>query len=406
MNILQKAYNGLFGKRELVKAERNRLGGVSYSFLDGEGFVNSDKYLDISLTNPVLMTVILLRARLYSQMEIKHVNSNGEEVKNSPYTKLLKQPNFFQSQEDFLFQQMWFLSATGNDLMYQIKAFTNDVPKALYNLIPSEIDFKKTQKINKFITTDKDKKAFGEQEIEYKLDNQTYKIKLSEIIPLYDIANGLECNSFFHSPSRVQGISKVLENIEQNLKSKNKNLQFSAKYIGMNKSTGNEGQILPDDKKAIEKVLSSKDVLTTNRNIEYKHLVSDMKRLFLDEQYAEDANKVLLAFEMNKNVLNYFSKDSTFENQSEGIISYIQNSVQTTAKNTMASLSAQWGLIEKGEILKASYDHLAVMQGVVNEKIKSFNEMQVAIKAGLENGTLSQDEAKKMSDAFKLKLEL
>lgn len=395
----------LFG-RELIRVERNRAGEFSYSFLDGDGFVNSDKYLDMSLTNPVLMTVILLRSRLYSQMQIKHVKSNGEEILNSPYVNLLKQPNFFQSQEDFLFQQMWFLSATGNDLIYQIKAFQNEIPKALYNLIPSEIDFKETHKVNKFITTEKNKKAFGEQLIEYKLDNQVYKIKLSEIIPLYDMANGLECNSFFNSPSRVKGITKVLENIEQNLKSKNKNLQFSAKYIGKNQSNGNEAQILDPDRQSIERVLSSKDVLTTNANIEYKHLVSDMKRLYLDEQFAEDANKVLLAFEMNKNVLNYFSKDSTFENQSEGVISYIQNSVQTTAKNTMASLSSQWGLIEKGEMLVASYDHLAVMQGVMNNRIKSFNEMQLAIKIALENGTMTKEEAKAMSDAFKIKIGL
>lgn len=352
------------------------------------------------------MTVILMRARLYSQMHIKHVDKNSNEIKNSPYVTLLKQPNFFQSQEDFLFQQMWFLSATGNDYIYQIKAFANETPKALYNLIPSEIDFKKTLKVNKFITTEKDKKAFGEQVVEYRLDNQTYNIKKSELIPLYDMANGLSCNSFFKSESRVKGISKVLENIDQNLKSKNKNLQFSSKYIGQNQSTGNEAQIQPGDRTAIENVLSKKDVLTTNANVKYSHLVSDMKRLYLDEQFAEDANKVLLAFEMNKNVLNYFSKDSTFENQSEGIISYIQNSIQTTAKNTMGSLSSQWGLIEKGEMLIASYDHLAVMQKVVNDKIKSFNEMQAAIKLGLENKTLTPFEAKQMSDSFKLKLGL
>jgi hypothetical protein len=115
---------------------------------------------------------------------------------------------------------------------------------------------------------------------------------------------------------------------------------------------------------------------------------------------------VLLAFEMNKNVLNYFAKDSTFENQSEGIISYIQNSIQTTAKNTMNSLSSQWGLIEKGEKLVASYDHLASMQPVVTKKIASFTEMQNAIKLAIENGTMTIDEAKKISDDFKLKLGL
>ena len=395
----------LFG-REIIRVERNRQGEFSYSFLDGNDFVNNEKYLELSLSNPVLNTIVSLRSSLYSQMRIKHLDKNGKEIENSPYLELLKNPNFFQSQEDFLFQQMWFMSTAGTNFIYQKKIFQNDIPKGMYNLIPSEIDFKQTHKIGKFIWTKQDQKAFGEKEIEYTLDNTTYNLKLNELIPLYDLANGLKENTFFQSPSRVKAIHKVLQNIEANLASKHKNLQFSAKYIGLNKSTGHEAQIQPNDRTAIEKVLSSKDVLTTNANVEYKHLVSDLKRLYLDEQFADDANKCLLAFEMNKNVLNYFAKDSTFENQSEGIISYITNSIQKAANNTMNSLGQQWGLFEKGEKLVASYDHLAVMQEVVNKKIASFMEMQNAIKIGLENKTLTPQEAKKMSDEFKIKLGL
>jgi hypothetical protein len=396
----------LFGK-ELIRVERNRAGVFSYTFLDGgNDFVNNERYLELSLNNPVLMTIVALRSRLYSQMDIKHVNSKGVVIENSPYVNLLNTPNFFQSKEDFFFQQMWFLSTAGTDFIYQKKAFTNDLPKALYNLVPSEIDFNEAHKLSKFIVTEKDKKAFGERKIKYTLDSTTYELSLAELIPLYDLSNGLTNNAFFQSQSRVKGIAKILNNIDQNIKSKNVNLQFSQKYLSKNESTGNEAQIQATDRTDIERKLDSKNLIVTNANIDVKHLVSDMKRLYLDEQFADDANKCLLAFEMNKNVLNYFAKDSTFDNQSQGIISYIQNSIQTTAKNTMNSLSQQWGLFERGEKLIASYDHLAVMQPVVNDKIKSFTEMQNAIKLGLENGTLTPNDAKKMSDEFKLKLGL
>ena len=396
----------LFGK-ELIRVERNRAGVFSYSFLDGgNDFVNNERYLELSLNNPVLMTIVALRSRLYSQMDIKHVNSKGVVIENSPYVNLLNTPNFFQSKEDFFFQQMWFLSTAGTDFIYQKKAFTNDLPKALYNLVPSEIDFNEAHKLSKFIVTEKDKKAFGERKIKYTLDSTTYELSLAELIPLYDLSNGLTNNAFFQSQSRVKGIAKILNNIDQNIKSKNVNLQFSQKYLSKNENTGNEAQIQATDRTDIERKLDSKNLIVTNANIDVKHLVSDMKRLYLDEQFADDANKCLLAFEMNKNVLNYFAKDSTFDNQSQGIISYIQNSIQTTAKNTMNSLSQQWGLFERGEKLIASYDHLASMQPVVNDKIKSFGDMQDALKVALENGTLTTAEAKKMSDEFKLKLGL
>lgn len=396
----------LFG-RELVRVERNRSGQFSYTFLDGgNDFVNNDKYLLLSLENPVLMTVLALRARLYSQMKITHLDSRGKEIENSEVLKLLRQPNYFQSQEDWLFQQMWFLSVAGTNFIYERKTFRGELPKAIYNLVPSEIDYNNAHKVDKWITTKQDQQLFGERKIKYTLDSKTYELKLSELIPLYDMANGLINNSFFSSPSRIKGISKVLQNIEANLASKHKNLQMSAKYLSKNESTGNEAQIRQEDRKDIERAISNRDLLITNANIQVQHLVTDMKRLYLDEQFADDANKVLLAFEMNKNVLNYFAKDSTFENQTEGVISYIQNSIQTTAKNTMNSLASQWGLIEKGEQLVASYDHLAVMQEVMNKKIASLKSMHEVIKLGLENGTITAQEAKKMSDEFKLKIGL
>jgi hypothetical protein len=208
------------------------------------------------------------------------------------------------------------------------------------------------------------------------------------------------------SPSRVKAIYKVLCNIDENLASKNINLKMSQKYLSKNESTGNEAQIKEDDRKNIDKAIYNKSLILTNANISVQHLVTDMKKLFLDEQFADDANKCLLAFGLNKDVLNYFAKDSTFENQEKGTIKYIQNSIQSTADNTMNSLSSQWGLLDKGERLKASYDHLAVMQSIVVDKINSFKAMQEAIKLGLENTTITTAEAVKMSNEFKMKLGL
>jgi hypothetical protein len=79
--------------------------------LENNGFTNSTKYLDYSLNNPILLAIISLRCKVYSQMKITHLDKSGKPIENSDVLKLLRQPNYFQSQEDFLFQQMWFLSA-------------------------------------------------------------------------------------------------------------------------------------------------------------------------------------------------------------------------------------------------------------------------------------------------------
>lgn len=405
MGIVNKLFNYL--GYAPMRVERNRSGQFTYTFLDGNSFVDNGKYLELYLCNPVLSTIVNFASNYYSQMRITHVDKNNKVIENSPYTKLLYTPNYFQSKEDFLFQQYVFLSVTGNDYIYQIKAFTNDVPKAIYNLIPNDIDFNNTHKLKKFLITDKDKKAFEEKSIIYSLDGETFNLPIKSIIPTYDLTNGLVNNSFMQSQSRVKAIAPILYNINKNIESKGINLEMSKKYIGVNSGDGNEAQLQTDDKSSIERSLGSKNVLLTNRStIDFKHLVSNMKQLYLDEQYSEDFNKCLLAFGMNKNVINPFSKDSTFENQVQGLISYIQNSLQNTADNTMNSLSQSWGLFDKGEKLKASYDHLPVMQSVINAKIATLSEFQNMVKVAKENGTMTDAEAKQKTKELMIKLNL
>lgn len=406
MKIVNKLFNYL--GYTPMRVERNRQGVFTYTFLDGNTFVDNGKYLDMYLTNPVLSTIVNFGAQYYSQMRITHLDSQGNEVKNSPYIKLLNTPNYFQSKEDFFYQQKVFLDVSGNDLIYQIKAFTNDIPKALYNLIPSEIDYNNVHKISKFIVTEQDKKAYGEKHIIYKLDNTDYNIKLRDIIPTYDLANGLVQNSFIQSPSRVKAVAKILNNINENVNSKGINLQMSAKYVGLNQNDGNRAQIQDGDRTSIERAISLKNLLLTNAGIDFKHLVSDMKRLYLDEQYTADFAKVLLQFGLNKQILDISDKSNGLNNSgsliNSGLISYIQNTIQQTADNTMNSLAQTWGLFERGESLRASYDHLPVMQSVINEKIATLTEFQNLVKIGIENGTIDVAEAKKKSKELMFKI--
>lgn len=363
---------GLFnfwGKRAIT-VERDRNGSFTYSFLDQNGFTNSTKYLELSLSNPVLIAIIALRSKIYSQMKITHLNSAGKPIENSPIIQLFRQPNYFQSQEDFFFQQMWFLSAAGTNLTYKVNALSQT--KSIYNLIPSEINLNDSHKVKSFISTKAELKAYEDRKIIYTLDGQQINIAIKDLIPTYDLANGLTTNSLMSSPSRLKGISKTVENIEENLLSKNVNLKMSQKYLMASQGDGNEAQIQDKDRNDIFSKIARKSLLITNANIKAQHLVSDMKRLYLDEQFSNDALTCLLAFDMSKDILNYFSNgSSTYENKEKAMLDYVQNSVQTDANNTMNSFASSFGLIDKGESLKASYDHLPVMQIVMKMKIET-----------------------------------
>ena len=110
---------------------------------------------------------------------------------------------------------------------------------------------------------------------------------------------------------------------------------------------------------------------------------------------------------MNRDVINYFSNGaSTYENSEKGMQNYIQNGIQSDADDRMSSLSLQWGLIDNGEKLIASYDHLPVMQSIVSTKINTLKALEETIKIGLENRTITPIEAVEMSTNLRLKLKL
>lgn len=397
-------FSNIFGSK-VKTVERDRVGNWWYSYGEVSGFNENKDYLKQAINNPVLLSIIALRSRIYSQMKIMHVNSKGEEVENSEYIKLLKKPNYFQSQEDFFFQEMFFKSATGTALTYQVDALKQ--PKALYNLIPSCINYNETEKIKKFITTDIDFKALGKKGIIYKLDGETWDLPLEKLIPSYDLANGLVENSFMHSPSRLQALSRTIENIDEALKAKNVNLKMSQKYLVSSDGDGTSAHIQEPDRKDITNKIGLQSVMLSNIKMDAKHLVSDMKRLFLDEQMNNDALTCIIAFGMNRDVINYFSNGaSTYDNSEKGMQNYIQNGIQSDADDRMSSLSLQWGLIDKGEKLVATYDHLPVMQSIINDKINTLKTFEETLSIGIENQTITLAEATEMSKSLRLKLKL
>ena len=399
-------FSSIFGRNN-IKVTRDKLGNFSY-FPNVDAFNDDKSFLDWSLTNPVLMTVIALRSKLISQMQIQHLNSKGDVIEYSPELKLLNKPNYFQSKQDFLFQLAWYLSAEGENYTYEIKRFQSELPTNLYNLIPTQLDWCETQKLNYFIKNDKEWKDFSKKKVKYTLDNKEHNIEIGSLVPFYDLANNVSPDQWMHSPSRVQSIVKTLQNIEENLKSKNVNLKMSQKYLASNKSSS-EGtpMIQADDKKEIHKQIGRKSLLISNANVDVTHLVSDMKKLYLDEQFSNDSLTVLLAFEGNKDILNYSSSSgSTYENQEQGIIRYVQNSIQSTADNILDSFALSWGLNERGETLKASFNHLPVMQTVMRTKIETFKTYQEALRLGVDAQTLTASEAKEMSDKLKTDLGL
>lgn len=343
-----------------------------------------------------------MRATMTSRGRICVEDLDGNELENDEFLDKIKNPNFSQSQDDFLYQHSFF-KGTGNNItrvIHRGKSKTVDSVISFENLIPDQIHYNEVNKVNKFVFTNGDIKDTKSQHIKYRLDDKDIPIPLDELLFFYDISNGLTSDSRFKSPSRIESLMPALKNIEEAQKAKNINLNFSSKYIASGKSIQNKNDfnqtiLGSKEKEEIENILYSKDIHAIANGLEVHNLSNDFTKLLYDDSIAASMLKVSNAYGMSKDVINYaLNGASTHENQKTAIVDWIQNSIQFEANDWANTYNDYFKYPEQGKKIVVKYDHLPVMQ-ILEEKRMAAMKMKIEIAQGLTELGVSQKDALK-----------
>lgn len=150
------------------------------------------------------------------------------------------------------------------------------------------------------------------------------------------------------------------------------------------------------DKRDIENNLFKKDIIATNHSIKSYSLSNDFSKLLLDETFAGDAMKVAAAYGVNRDVLNYYvAGASTYENQIQSVIKWIQGDIQFEADVFSTGLSSYFGYYNAGKEIIMTYDHLPVMQEVEKTRMEKM-KLKVEVYKGLIDAGFTPDEAKQL----------
>ena len=171
---------------------------------------STDANLQMALDNPVLSTLINIRADYLSKFNFYEVDEKGDKKEVSEFNTLIASPNPYQSKEDFLKELEWIIICSG--WCYQLPYGASGMGASyMYNLTPSNITFNQELK-RSIIQKRSDIKQLDEFSFKYRDLDTDINLKLKDIIPFYDTANGLSGNPLF-APSRVDSIRKQAQNI-------------------------------------------------------------------------------------------------------------------------------------------------------------------------------------------------
>lgn len=367
-------------------------------------YLNGQDKLKIALNHPVISGCISIRADYLSKARFYIEEPNGDKNFDDPSLDFMKNPNPHQSGEDFLKQYEWFSTSYG--WVYQIP-YTNKLDgsvKHIYNLNPSQIEFPKKMGDSLIITQSDQRKYYSKEFIYQDVDNNK-KIKFSDVIPYFDIANNVDCTetSSVTSPSRLDSIIREASNFISASDAENITLQTNGKQIffGLNnKGNAINLPLQPNDKKEINEILNSplgskkgKRNLTADKQVGFIDATIALRDLGLNESRQTNSNIIAQRFQVPNEIYKAFTKGDTFENQKQAQVGFVQNVTKPVADDLASSWTASFG--DPNRPIKASFEHLEFMQVVEDQKASKALKISQAIKNLVQSG-VSEDNARQL----------
>jgi hypothetical protein len=342
--------------------------------------------LEIAQNHPILTPAILFVSKIFSQASFTVVrNSTDKKIDDHWLLSLLKKPNPYQTQQDFLETLMFMQIAQGVCVVYMKRIIGFQKPKQLYVLDYNLIEF--SNKIKNGVTKQISSNIMNEY-VKYDRNGENLDIQLKDLLFLYDLPNCLSKNPF-NVKSRLHGLKQTLINTNDSLLAKNIILKTNGKELITGKK---EGFPLDDDEKVnIESLWNNSFGLGFNRkrgvvtksDLTWKSLHIALRDLGLDESVKVDGNLIYTALHIPKDILSLEAKKTTYNNFKESMVSYIQNEMQASLNSFVATLST---IVEDNVTLKGSYEHMPIMQFVLIERYKGVEGQATALKALLLTG--------------------
>ena len=328
---------------------------------------------------PHLNVVISKGAEMFSNMQVRHLNSKGEEIEKSPILKFLRKPNPLQTFETFAYE--YFIHNAVYRVAFEYNNYGSglfDTPSVLWHLPPGEMKLNLTGKI------------YEQHEIEGIIENYELLVTGKKYTPreVVMIMDGVASNGITPA-SRIETLQIPLSNIMAALKSRNiiwgergaigiistEASRDSDGALPLNK--GEQDRIQKEYQKDYDLDSRKGHVIVTGANLKWTPTTFDMSQLMLTEGLEDEFATICGSLRIDRDCFPSV-KGATFENKKQGEVLTYQSSMLPLANKWLAALAERWGLSTRDERLVASYDHLPVMQ---EDKQKKAAAMKTAVDA-------------------------
>jgi hypothetical protein len=326
-------------------------------------------------TNPFVFWAIQERAKAVSNVKF-YFKQNGELSQNE-ITEKLNNPNKYQSQQNFLIQDLTFQSIFGTGYWYVNKlidsrGFADDTTDII-NISADKLIFlnKKGELYDGDYIAEMIKKAPEQIVVKYIVDELTREVKeidVSNLLPYFDTSTFT--NPYF-SQSRLEALQYIVSNSQAALEAQNTFLSNPGgigAWVSRKKDAIGSVMLTEKERKEMEQgqqndygtLSGQRNIQIIGTDVDYISTIPKVSDLKLNDTLVNAGLTIFGLFGLPKEAFTALVAGSTFENQKEAYKAFIESEAQNLIDDRTNSLNKYLGYTD-GKII-GSYSHLAVMQ--------------------------------------------
>ena len=362
----------------------------------------SNNYLKDFQEIPELNAIINIRARAMASWKLSLVSTaTGKEISNQEsLAKILRRPNWFQSQIEFWRQSELFRCIYGNEYIYFLQPVgMSNTYAGMFALDPSKVTIKYKSDNLPFLES-------TSEAVEYWHDlgnNQKIKLEKANIIHLNDnrvTPDKDNSGDFLKGTSKIKSLQAPLQNIREAYKKRNIILKMPIGIFSGNSTdaTSYSVPLDPEEKEKAQTALRNHGALPifTNLGLAYNDMSINANNMGLFEEVREDTAKICDMFGIPYEVLAS-QKGVTFANLKEAKKQMYEESIIPDAVEKLEALNDK--AASKSWEIKGDYSYLPVFAEDQRQKAVSLNQMVTALSKALTDEAITieqyQNELKK-----------
>ena len=346
---------------------------------------------------PEVNAVLNRDADMFSNMRLSVVDEDGNELEND-LSELLKNPNWFQAQKEFLRQTRLFHLVYGNEYMYTLRGSSISPVRALFTLPPNLVDVTYNQTTPFFLEQEK-------PEIKYTFQvasGKAFPLTTEDIIHLNENRvkiGSLQEVDFLKGVTKLVSLSAPINNIRAAYESRGVILRTRG-ALGILTNSGADGMgastsIDPKEKDRLQDAFSNYGTLAgqhqqiiTSLNLQWQQMgQNEPVKLGLYQETRESFSKIIDAFGHRKEMY-VTEKGSTFNNQDIAEKNTYTGAIIPAANEWVFALNQS---ITKNLPYKiiGTFDHLPIFQDDLKEHSQVVSTMTSALSTALADGGIT-----------------